>query len=76
MANERHKEQEILSKNNPMFSVYRRFEGYRISTIAFAERPKELESLGFEREITMGTLVPSLSVVQSANCCDNRSSST
>ena len=46
MANEWQKEQEMLSKNNPMFSVFRRFEGYRISTIVFAEKPEEMEIWG------------------------------
>ena len=43
MANEWQKEQEMLSKNDPMFSVFRWFEGYRISTIVFVEKPEEME---------------------------------
>ena len=46
MANELQKEQEMLSKNDPMFSVFRRFEGYRIYTIVFAEKPEEMEIWG------------------------------
>ena len=57
MANEWQKEQKMLSKNNPMFSVYRRFEGYRSSTIVFAERPEEAEIWGcniFTDPVTFG----------------------
>ena len=63
MANERHKEQEILSKNNPMFSVFRRLEGYRISTIVFAEGPEEMEI--WERNRGYGVQDRSSSIEQS-----------